>query len=290
VTVPIVTVHGGDVSPNADESYVGIGAQQALRYNSRFILLGGPRNRHLGEIEGVEWYNYLADYSQQATYFVKHAYRKFSFYSDLYNLAVMKRYFVLSEFMAAHKIDRVFSVDSDTMIYCDVEREAITFEVGDVAFCIPQNQTPQRLSASSHFSYFTQKGIVDFCQFMIDDYINASARARLEAKWAWHQQHEKPGGVCDMTHLYLYSLVRDVTNLSKVVEGTAFDHHVNTPENYWPDEYRMGESRKEIVWKDHQPHGHNERIGKLVRFAGLHLQGGAKRLAQSYMRARAQSY
>lgn len=290
MSIPIITVHGGNVWPHSDQSYVGIGAKQALLYNPRFILLGGPENKHLSSV--VEWYNYFKDYSRAANRFAKHAYRKLSFYLNSYDLAVLKRYFVLREFMSAHAIPWVFHCDSDTMIYCDVTREAARLDTPDVAFCIPAEQPRLRLSASSHFSYFTQEGISDLCEFIIHNYTDPSSLARLEEKWAWHRVHKEPGGVCDMTHLYLYSREHQVTNLSRVANSTAFDHHVNTPENYYPDEYRMSHTkRKQITWLDNQPYGYNTHLDALVRFNAIHLQGRAtKKLAGDYVRPRAVNY
>lgn len=288
--IPIITVHGGDVFPGSDQSYVSIGAEQALLYNPRFILLGGPKNKHLSGI--VEWYDYFENYSKAADHFARYVYRKLSFYSDLYDLAVIKRYFVLREFMSVHGMSQVFQCDSDTMIYCDVAREAALLDIADVAFCIPAEQPRFRLSASSHFSYFTQEGISDFCEFIIHSYINPFSLARLKEKWIWHKEHDAPGGVCDMTHLYLYSQEHQVTNLSRVVDNTAFEHHVNTSENYYPDEYRMSHTkRKQVTWIDNQPYGYNIRLNTLVRFNALHLQGrAAKRLAGDYVRPRAIDY
>ena len=290
-SIPIVTVHGGDVFPNADEGYVGLGAKQALLYNPRFILLGGPRNKHLSDIPGLEWHDYLTDYSKDANHFAKHAYRKLSGYSDLYDLAVLKRYFVLREFMETHGIFQVFSCDSDTMIYADVTREAETFGVNDIAFCIPATQLAYRWSASSHFSYFTLLGIREFCKFITDTYTDPKRLGKLKTKWTWHKKYKKPGGVCDMTFLYLYSKDHDVTNLSKATAGVAFDHHANTSENWYPDEYRMSFThRKQITWKDSQPYGFSMYTDSLVRFAAIHLQGGAKKYVKDYVRQRAKNY
>lgn len=285
--IPIVTVHGGDVKPDRKDEYLRWTLRQASEYSERVILLGGPKVKPL--TGKAEYHDYLKDWSMSANLFAEHAYVKLSRYSDVYDLAVLKRYFVLRDFMKAEKLNLVFSCDSDLMLYSRPEDEARVFGVKDLAYCIPQHQPPYRWSASSHASYFSRDGVERFCDFVMETYTSKAGLAKLKRKWIWHQRNKKPGGVCDMTLLWLFSLEnKDVVNLSRARgrELRAFDHHVNTPENELPGEYEMEGGKKRLTWRDSKPFGHNAILGQDVRFAALHLQYDAKELAKSYFRER----
>lgn len=285
--IPVVTVHGGDVKPGSKDEYLRWTLRQASEYAQRVILLGGPKVKPLAG--KAEYYNYLRDWSMSAGLFAKYAYVKMSYYTDVYDLAVFKRYFVLRDFMEAEKLDLVFSCDSDVMLYSRPEDEASVFGVKDFAYCIPENQYAYRWSASSHAAYFSRDGIERFCDFIVETYTTRVGLAKLKRKWEWHQKQKKSGGVCDMTLLWLFYLEnKDVVNLSRARgrEPRAFDHHVNTPENELPNEYEMEGRKKRLVWRNGKPYGHNLITGEEVRFAALHLQGGAKKLAESYYRRR----
>jgi len=285
--IPVITVHGGDVKLSSKDEYLRWTLRQASEYASRVILLGGPKVKCL--VGKAEYYDYLRNWSDSAKVFAENAYVKMSFYTNIYDLAVLKRYFVLRDFMEAQKIDLVFSCDSDVMLYSRPEDEAEAFGVKDIAFCIPQNQYAYRWSASSHAAYFSREGIERFCDFILKTYSSQSGLAKLQRKWDWHQKEKKPGGICDMTLLWLFSLEnKDVVNLSRAIGSPlrAFDHHVNTTENELPNEYIMEGGKKKLSWQSGQPYGHNKILDQDVRFAALHLQGGAKKLAMAYFKER----
>ena len=289
MTIPIVMVHGGKVRPNQTEDFLITTLKQARQWNDWVILLGGPRVKDHASEAQVGFFDYFNLYYKGAQQFLDDVYVQMSHYHQPYDIAVMERYFVLQSFMADWGIDTVCNLDSDVMVYCDLTEEESKIERPyDAAYCIPLNQPKYRLSASAHTSFFTKTGIDKFCEFLLDSYTVPDMFAILKEKWDWHIREKRPGGVCDMTHLYLFSKDQPtVHNLTGKVEGDGvFEHNIRVSENGLPDEFQMLKGKKEIVWRDGLPYGYSLRLERWVRFNTLHLQADAKESAQHYYRER----
>jgi len=110
----------------------------------------------------------------------------------------------------------------------------------------------------------------------------------LETKWAWHQENDVPGGVCDMTLLHFFRQGRKAVNLSMVRDGSVWDDNINRAENYLEDEYAMWpegikKSSRHESWTDNRPA--LLRIATFIELVfanALHFQGQAKRLMEEY--------
>jgi len=287
-TIPVVMVHGGKVRPGEAEDFLATTLKQAHQWNDEVILLGGPRVKGHAAKAQVGYHDYFADYYTGVRDFVDDHYVQLSHYSRAYDIAVMERYFVLRDFMLANDIEIICNLDSDVMVYCDLTKEASRLPPDMYgAYCIPLVQFRYRLSASAHTAFFTKAGIVELCDFITNSYVNPGRFAVLQEKWDWHVRENKPGGVCDMTHLYLFSQEHPakVWNLTGTISGDGvFEHNINVAENGLPQAFRMSGRRKEIVWKKGCPYGFSTKLGTLVRFNTLHLQGSAKYLAPSFYR------
>jgi hypothetical protein len=146
-----------------------------------------------------------------------------------------------------------------------------------------ENQDNFRWASSCHFSYWTLEGLEDFTSFCIEAYHNKTIREQLETKWKWHNDHNKPGGVSEMTLLYLWSKDNQkVANSSKVINNMTVDHSINTSTNYSENEYQMQLEIKKIIFRDGIPYGFNKILNKEIRFLGIHCQGTAKILMRFF--------
>ena len=287
-TIPIVMVHGGKVRPGAPEDFLITTLKQVHQWNDWVVLLGGPRVKDYASKAQVGYYDYFTDYYAGIQDFIDNYYVQLSHYSRPYDIAVMERYFVLRDFMLANNIEMVCNLDSDVMVYCDLTEEVRRFP-SDMygAYCIPLKQFKYRLSASAHTAFFSKTGIVKLCDFIATSYTDPERFAILQEKWDWHVREKKGGGVCDMTHLYLFSqeYPTKVHNLTGGISGDGvFEHNINVAENGLPGAFRMSGRRKELVWKKGCPYGFSTKLGMLVRFNTLHLQGPGKCLAESFYR------
>jgi len=192
--------------------------------------------------------------------------------------------------MEQHEVDHIFYCDSDVMLYCDVTEVLESYGKHDAAFQIPKYQPPYRWSASGHVSSWSYEGLSSFCNFVVEMYSDEKKLSLLKNKWELHQRTGTPGGVCDMSLLYLWSLNHEVINNAKVIDGATFDHNINVAENYWRDEYEMvkgsSEMRKRMDWQPEDQtgtlHGWNIVSRDWIEFNALHFQGGAKGLMREY--------
>ncbi len=281
--IPLVMTNGGG---RGDQGYLEWVLRQAQQYNQRVVLLGNAANAHLD----VEHYDY-ADFYAEAKRFFEEEYVQYSYYREGYDRFTMAIFFILKDFMQTMGLPVIANTDSDMMIYCDMtEEERKLSEDYLLACCIPEYQPPFRWNASTETSFFTLEGVCEVCEFIHRVYTTPAWLAKIESKWDWHVTNEKPGGVCDLTLLYLFVQGRKrerIVNLTPPIdspEGGTFSHKITGDENSLRGEYRMDGKLKEIRWEGGKPHGWNLRLGAWVRFKDIHLQGSSKRLAASFYR------
>lgn len=287
MTIPVVFTHGGSEDP-ADQGYLVLVLKQAQQYNQRVILLGDAGHSHLD----VEHYNY-ADFYREAEQFLTEEYVQYSHYKESHDRFIMVLYFILKEFMQATGLNVIASCDSDMMIYCDMTEEEARLPRGYLlACCIPEYQPPYRWNASPETSFITLEGVREICAFFHRTYTTPEGLAKIKSKWDWHVANNKPGGVCDLTLLWLFVQEKGrerIVNLTPVITTAAngtFAHKISGSENSRQGEYKMAGRLKHIEWRHGLPYGYNVRLKQWVRFKDIHLQGGDKHLAPSFYRAR----
>jgi len=137
------------------------------------------------------------------------------------------------------------------------------------------------------------EGLSAYCDFIWQMYATGAGRAKLREKWDWHKSTGAPGGLCDMSLLYLFMRERpgEVANLiERTIDGAVFDFHILTPAGLGPEDWEMeavpGMPRraKKLQWRDGQPYGRHLPTGEWVRLLTLHFQDGSKRLLHEYYR------
>lgn len=285
--VPVVMVHGsGGVCPGVDQSYLPIVLRQAQEYNERVILLGDAANSHL-EVE----HHHYSDFYGEAQRFFDEEYIQYSTYKVGYDRFCMGFYFILKEFMQAHNFDVISNNDSDVMIYCDMTEEEQKLPKDYLlACCIPLYQPPFRWTASTHTSFITLEAIREICDFIHRVYTTPWGLEKIRSKWDFQVEHSLPGGICDMTMIYLFEQERRgerIVNLTPVIASPtqgAFSHKLSGDENGLQGEYRLAGRYKELTWIDDQPYCYNLRLDAWVRFKTVHFQGGAKRFITASFR------
>lgn len=205
-------------------------------------------------------------------------YRPMANYPRTFDLQCFGRYFLLQQFMADQNLPSAFHMDSDVLMFDDMrafEREHLLPRGIAAGIHMPQNQAGLRLSYGGHTSYWTRGALESFCQYLIDVYDDMPAAA--QEKWDWHRKTDAPGGVCDMTMLYLWSQTRnDLGNFAAPLGGAVFDYNINSAENTGPEDYRTHFGKKKISFHAGKPYGSRQDTGTAVRFRSLHFQGAAK--------------
>ena len=131
----------------------------------RFILVGDAENNVYPELNHLM----IDDYFDGAQQF-EASYEHLSTNSVGFELFCFQRWFVLLEIMKAKNISLAFFADSDLMIYGDVLEERKKLGEFTIAYCCPKRQGDFRWTASAHASYWTQEGLTQFCDFMLEMY------------------------------------------------------------------------------------------------------------------------
>ncbi|MBI3583561.1 MAG: hypothetical protein HY096_06370 [Nitrospinae bacterium] len=269
-TTPIIFIHKGY------SGYLYFSLKQARYSNpdTDIYIIGDKSNDRFNFIRHV----LIDDYSRMASSFEK-VYKHYSTNSYQFELFCIQRWFILSEFMEREKIKNIFMCDSDLMIYCDISEQNKRFEDYIVSYCYPNYQDNYRWSASAHNSFWTSDAINSFCSFIFEIYTTDKVKI-LEDKWNYHISNKIPGGICDMTLLYLFAKGSDnkICNLLKVMGGSVYDDNINCSENYFRNEYQIKNNKKEIVWEDNHPYCYNTNLNRKIKFLTLHFQGSAKQV------------
>ncbi len=200
-------------------------------------------------------------------------YRHMCTNSEEFEKRCIQRWFILRNFMEENNIGVCYYSDSDVMIYDNVSRVYLQYAGYDAAFVETESQENYRWAASACCSYWKMETLGKFCDFILQIY-SSGEKTPLDEKWEYHTKNNIPGGICDMTLLYLFSKNINFYPLSKVQDNLAFDGNILVPDNYFNDEYEMivttdGRTIKKISWKDGMPYGSNKVLNKEIRFVAL---------------------
>ena len=273
--IPVIISHF-DQQP----TYLKFALKSAASFNKNVVLIGDNSNKNFWE----NHWDITSIQSEKYQAFQK-CHIQMSFYPKKYEDSFWKRIFMLEEWMKKKDEKQAFLLDSDVITFGNYSRELAPILFGNyiASLMTCENQDNFRWASSCHFSYWTLEGLEDFTTFSIEAYSNQEIRKKLEAKWKWHNDNHQPGGVSEMTLLYLWSKNNPkVANSSKVTNNMTIDHSINTSTNYLENEYQMQLEIKKIIFRDGIPYGFNRILNEEIRFLGIHCQGTAKILMRFF--------
>ncbi|KAA9357520.1 hypothetical protein [Larkinella humicola] len=287
--IPIIFVHSGY------QSYLEYSLRQCRLANpaSAVYLLGDEDNKN--RFPFVTHVPIASLNPEKSDWFTKRYVHR-SYNPEWYERLCFVRWFYVLAFMEERKLDEVFVADSDVMLYKNLDHYAAwtSRKPGQQsAYCLTDHQSIGSYSwvASAHSSFWTRKGIADFCAYLLKTYQTTANQARLEEKWQYHQQNGLAGGVSDMALLYLYETDHpgQVVNLLQPSAGPnqplreVFDVNVSIPHNQVDNEFEMDErSLKKVRWEHQEFVGYNRILKETCIFNSLHFQGLSKRCIHQY--------
>lgn len=271
--IPVVFVHYGPVP-----DYLKLSIAQAAKHNEAILISDqesvqvdakvvqiGPLRGEVDQFEKV--YHHLSKNPQE------------------FELRCFTRWGLIKAMMEQYGVKTVFYCDSDVLLYTNVD-QFFPSDV-EVSYSLPEDQPEFRWSASAHVSIFSYEKLKALWNFMLNTYVHKTETYRqLKNKYKHHLATQSPGGVCDMTLLYLFAQKNDVLPICKVVDGMTFDHNINSSENLLKSEYEMRQvagpygpmTIKDVKFSDGFPYCLNLDKDQNVKFNSLHFQGGAKSL------------
>lgn len=257
--IPVVIIHNGN------QEYFNTVLKQAAKLNN-VILLGDTKpsfdkvsfvdsrllNKDVDKFSGL--YEHLTSGSYE------------------YELFCYNRWFVLRNLMELEKLDVVFHIDSDVLLFSDVNKEWRKFDQYDFTLL-------HRSAAIS--SFITRRGINNFCDMLLSIYGNKSGYPfkKIKSHFLIRQECGLAGGVCDMTLLEWFHYHSEfgggpgrVGEMMQIIEGSTYDHNINAQDQG----FSFVNGMKNVQILNGKPYVYNEKLKKDISFNSLHFQGMAK--------------
>jgi hypothetical protein len=245
------------------------------------VLLGDQSNKHFSQYGRFYDLDTLQnEYSKQFA----GLYRHMSSNNPRFEFICIERWFLLYEYMVRENIKACVHIDSDVMVYPNLDAIVADYLKKAIAcyHIIEQEYESMRWVASAGFSFWTREGLKRFCEFVIQQY--RQGMQELESKWNWHCDTGRRGGICDMSLLYLFyrKHPEHILNLAPVADNAfCFDGNIASGTNFHADEFKVkrtifGDYIKQITFIDHEPYGYHLLLKKRIAFYCLHCQGKFK--------------
>lgn len=271
--VTIIVVHRGN------QSYLRDSLRCARNAGNHVVLIGDESNS-----KDQQWVDFRTCQSGNYEHFVD-IYQHMSSNPYKFELICFERYFLTHSYMKQHKLTECVMMDSDICLFDQITKE--NFEYADLAILVPEQKTEYSLSASAHFSYWTIDALEKMLSFLIQSY--ESIPEEMTKKWEWHQRTGAPGGICDMTLLYLFSKSYrgKILNTDKIMKPKMFDQIMSETVSHGIEFAAMKNRDTKAVFKNEKGQMCYRSVeGVYYPVLYIHAQGGDKRYIYPISRKR----
>lgn len=264
MSIPVIFIHKGD------HFYLNYSLNQVKITNPDcpvYLITDSITNKY-------DFVNYvdINKYFKSADEFAK-VYKHMSTNGFDNELFCFQRWFILKEFCEEKKMSDFLYLDSDILIYCNINDVFKKF--GEYDFTISKKLSP-------HCCYFpSSEKLNQFCNFIPKLYTDKNYTGRFLAKHQYHLDNHLPGGVCDMTAFNEYQKETEVKvkDLSLVENNEVFDDNINDP-----DGFLMKDGIKDLSYDNGFYYGTLKESHQKIKFNTLHFQGPAKKyIANHYL-------
>lgn len=219
MTIDVFIVHSGN------QNYLSDCVKSCSKFH-QVHLLGDQSNKELTE----NWSELSKIKSPFLDEFSK-TYKHMSSNSFDFEKICFDRYIYMYEYAKKNNINHFMHCDSDLILLDEIDSSILDrLKCFDAAVMVPTSQKQFRYTASPHISYWSLTGLKCFIEFFINAYRYLDVR--LVDKYNHHRVNHIPGGICDMTLLYLfYQDNNKVCNLFDFDDNIVFDFNVSLIEN-----------------------------------------------------------
>lgn len=273
---PIVFIHKGKIP-----YYFTLVMRQAHQSNpdSEIVLVTDKNTRVDRFIKKIK----LDGYNKQSET-LSSLYQHMSSNTYEFELFCIQRWFVLLELMEKYHMNQVVVCDSDYMQYTNVNK-IIKMMNKKSLICVPNQQYELSFTASAHFSIWHHFHLKRFTLFVKEIYVNNINV--IKKKWVWHQKNNMPGGVCDMSLLYLFYQQNPtfflnglVVKAESCVDQSIKDSNIYQYNNkeYFIKKINRNGRYKDVKWQSKRPYVRIQKSNEKIWLHGLHCQGDAKYL------------
>lgn len=288
--IPIFIHHETGEKPQAGkdnkQQYLKYCIQQAEKYGNEVYLFGDNANKtwasnwiDVKSINSNKWENFLIFFEN------------FSTYPDAWAKGIFHRFFIFEEYAKKHSINSFFVLDSDILVYDNLE-SVYDWETIDFAAIMPySNQLGNeidnelRWTINAGVSFWSISAISSFTSFCVDVY--EKHKDILMPKWEFHKKYSYPGGIGEMSLLYLWNnnnqKLKFLNLCCNNFKGGIFNSDINGSENYKKKEFKCS-----TILGTKKLQKRNEEIymttlsGERIKVYNLHFGGDAKMLMKDY--------
>jgi hypothetical protein len=179
MNIPVIIVHRGD------SFYLSPVLEQIRLFNpeNQIYLIGDISKK---KYDFVDYCN-IEDYMDRANEFEK-KYVHLSSNTYFFELICFQRWFIIHDFVTRHRIENFLHIDSDVLLYCNVNDVFGKYIGYDFTTCGEGGPN------SSLFSIASLQRFCDFISGMYDE----NAKSRLFDFYRSYAAGNALGGVCDM--------------------------------------------------------------------------------------------
>jgi hypothetical protein len=255
MTPPIIIIHRGD------SHYLAHCIAQAKSSNpdSDIILIGDRSNSYY---LGVKHHHYMDYFSSASSFAEKYEYKYNPNYQYPWQLFCHQRHFILKEFCQNNEINRFVYIDSDVMVYEDINRYFNIYAGSSITLI----SEPHTYTAGAWFSMVQDLEIVvNLC----DIYNKLFSESGRETR-------ERLGleTINDMTGLYLLmeKYPRKVTNVYNY-EGQDYVMNLSME---WDNRFEYDGKFLKVIWIENIPYLTEKSSKGLLRAPMLHFHGKGK--------------
>ena len=239
--------------------------------DANIILMGDESNKNCRFTKNV----FLKDYWNMANDFAQ-VYTHLNSTSVEYELFCYQRWFCVYEYMKAHNLEDVFSLDSDVLVYDNLNDLHALLK--NYPFAISAKnldaENPGWWIAGPPIGYFHRDALKRMLDLFIKSYQDKKYLSLFDEKMNWHHSRNEPFGVCDMTQIFFFAQENKnkFFNLSQpfVLNGelTRIDETIMDTTECVADGVR-----KKLVFENGAVYAFDKNTNKKLRFPLIHFQG-----------------
>jgi hypothetical protein len=214
-----------------------------------------------------------------------------------FELLCFKRYFDLLKVAASQNIKSFWMIDSDVILLSNLKEFTQDVLIRNQFWAALSTPVQESLdwASSPHISFWTIEALSNFVSFLRNMYANPMIE-RLQIKYNHHSANNLPGGICDMTALFLWQQehrVKIFNTAQAHLDGYGlFDHNINMEGNYFPKEFVKNPllKIKKISFSKRIYFAKPINSMTLIPVVCLHFQGSAKKFIPLFLRFKNISY
>lgn len=256
--IPVVLIHQGF------DAYLNYSLEEARKRN-RVVLISD--HRYYADTEYIDLkscWGGCDDFQKSYTHLSTDSYD--------YGLFCFQRWLVLQNYMQQAGVPLVFYIDSDVMLYVNVNEEWPKYQQFDLTLAH---------RAAPVCSFFTKTGLDRFVTFFVATFRNQNGYdfEKIASHYHIRTKHGLGGGITDMAyfdffhyHAHVGGGPGKVGEMMTIIDDATYDHCINLPGAY----FEMDQGRKKIVMRDGMPYCFSTKLQRLVKFHALHFQGKNK--------------